>query len=184
MTTRRPIPHTQDYFEVRRSAIQGLGAFALKRIRKGTRVIEYTGERVSHAVADSRYDDAAMKRHTTYLFVVSGRTVVDATVAGNEAKFINHSCDPNCESLIEGSRIYIEAIRTIQPGEELVYDYRFERTGDPDEEKRYRCRCGAATCRGTILMPEEPKRARKTAKGAKRVKGAAKKKKKATRGSS
>lgn len=163
MAARRSIPHTQDYFEVRRSTIQGLGAFAKKRIRKGTRVIEYTGERISHAEADQRYDDTSMKRHTTYLFVVNGRTVVDATVEGNEARFINHSCDPNCESLVDGSRIYIEAIRTIQPGDELAYDYRFEPTGDPDDEKRYRCRCGAATCRGTILLPDKPKKTRKKA---------------------
>lgn len=157
MPTRRTIPQTQGYFEVRRSPIQGLGAFALTRIPKGTRIIEYTGERISHAEADRRYDDATMKRHSTYLFVVSSRTVIDATVAGNEAKYINHSCAPNCESLLDKSHIYIEAKRTIQPGEELVYDYRFERTGDPDEEKRYVCVCGAATCRGTILLPDKAK---------------------------
>jgi hypothetical protein len=183
MINRRNIKLTQDYFEIRRSPIQGLGAFALKRIRKGTRVIEYTGERVSHAEADRRYDDSTMKRHTTYLFVVNGRTVVDATSSGNEARFINHSCAPNCESLIDGTRIFIEAIRTIEPGEELVYDYRFERTGEPGEEKRYICKCGAPTCRGTIMLPEEPKKGRQAKKNPRRSakrtgsakKGAAKK---------
>ena len=79
--------------------------------------------------------------------------MIDAGVAGNEARFINHSCDPNCETVIEGGRVFIEAVRTIQPGEELGYEYglTWESTDDPDELARYACRCGAAKCRGTML---------------------------------
>ncbi len=158
------------YFIIRQSSIQGRGAFALRRIRKGTRIIEYTGERISSAEADRRYDDDSMRRHHTFLFTVTSRTVVDAAVHGNDARFINHSCDPNCEAVIEDGRIFIEAIRTIQPGEELGYDYQYEREqGYGEEEERfYACRCGAPNCRGTILAPKKKKRRRRTSASKKR----------------
>lgn len=145
------------YFVLRRSAIQGLGAFATRPIRRGTRIIEYTGDRISHEEADRRYDDAAMGRHHTFLFTIDKSTVIDAAVGGNEARFINHSCAPNCEAIDDRKRIYIEAIRDIEPGEELTYDYAYERDGTEDEEweQLYVCKCGAPTCRGTILAPLE-----------------------------
>lgn len=142
-------------FEVRRSAIQGRGGFATRRIKKGERVVEYTGEKISWKEADRRYDDDSMKRHHTFLFTLTSRTCIDAAVGGNDARFINHSCDPNCEAVIVGNRIYIEALRDILPGEELSYDYAYERDADSDkdEEKLYVCHCGAKNCRGTILAP-------------------------------
>jgi hypothetical protein len=167
---------SQSYFEIRSSPIQGRGAFATRRIRKGTRLIEYVGERISHAEADKRYDDNGMKRHHTFLFTLSNRTVIDAGVGGNEARFINHSCSPNCEAVIDSGHIYIESTKTIQPGMELVYDYQYERASDADEsdEARYPCRCGSPDCRGTILAPPKRKRA---AAASKRGKGASKRKK-------
>ncbi len=150
-------------FELRQSPIQGQGAFATRRIRKGTRIIEYAGERITQDVADERYDDESMKRHHTFLFTLDEDTVIDAAVDGNEARFINHSCDPNCQAFIEGKQIFIYSIRTIEEGEELCYDYAYERVEGMDEEseKLYVCRCGAKTCRGTILAPPKPpKRAR------------------------
>jgi SET domain-containing protein len=164
------MPPSSPYFEIRRSRIQGRGAFALRRIRKGTRLIEYLGERITHDIADRRYDDDTMKRHHTFLFTLDDDTVIDAAVGGNEARFINHSCAPNCEAVIEDGHIYIEAIRTIQEGEELVYDYQYERAEDADEtdEARYPCRCGAPNCRGTILAP--PKRTKRRRTGAKKTK--------------
>jgi SET domain-containing protein len=152
-------------FELRSSPIAGLGAFAIRVIRKGTRIIEYTGERISNAEADRRYDEEKMKNHHTFLFTLTSRTVVDAAVGGNEARFINHSCAPNCEAVIEdGKRIYIEALRDIPVGTELVYDYQYERTEDhtADDERFYACSCGAPECRGTILAPK--KKARKRAR--------------------
>ncbi|HVE78894.1 MAG TPA: SET domain-containing protein-lysine N-methyltransferase [Gemmatimonadaceae bacterium] len=149
-------------FELRASPIQGRGAFALETIRKGTRIIEYAGQRISHAEADRRYDDGSMRRHHTFLFTLNARTVVDAAVNGNDARFINHSCAPNCEAVIvDGKRIYIEAITTIRPGQELVYDYQYERdeSSTEEDERLYVCRCGAPACRGTILAP--PKRSRR-----------------------
>jgi len=153
-------------FRVRQSRIHGRGVFAARRIRKGTRIIEYVGERVSHAEADRRYEDRPETDNHTFLFTVDGRTVIDAGVGGNEARWINHSCNPNCETFIEDRRVFIEAIRTIQPGEELSYDYQIGREkGDPpDIDDIFACRCGAPNCRGTMLTGPKPKqRARKAA---------------------
>jgi SET domain-containing protein len=151
---------TTQPFVIRRSAIQGRGAFATRLIRRGQRVIEYTGERIDNDEADRRYDDEKMGRHHTFLFIVDDDTVVDAAVGGNDARFINHSCDPNLEAVVEGKRIFIYALRTIRPGEELAYDYQYERftTHTEDDEKFYACRCGAPNCRGTILVPPKKKR--------------------------
>lgn len=142
-------------FVVRESRIQGRGGYATRSIARGERVIEYVGERISTAEADRRYDDASMGRHHTFLFTVGRRTVIDAAVGGNDARFINHSCDPNCEAVEEGGRIFIYAMRDIRPGEELTYDYAYARDKDTTEEDEalYVCRCGAANCRGTILEP-------------------------------
>lgn len=151
-------------FEVRSSDIQGRGAFALRKLRKGARVIEYAGERIGNDEADRRYDEGRMRRHHTFLFTLDDATVVDGAVHGNEAIYINHSCEPNCEAVITGRRIYIHTLRTIYPGEELVYDYQYERTSDADAklERFYACRCGAPTCRGSIMKPAEaPKRPRR-----------------------
>lgn len=154
------------YFVLRRSAIQGRGAFALRRLRKGTRLVEYTGERITDKEGDRRYDDDRMGRHHTFLFSLDDGTVVDAAVGGNAARFINHSCDPNCEAVIEGGRIYIDVLRTIHPGEELAYDYAYERKSAHDEsdEALYACRCGAANCRASILAPKKPKKRGKPAR--------------------
>ena len=152
------------WFRVRRSPVHGLGAFALRRIRKGTRIIEYLGERVTHEEADRRYEDRDESDGHTFLFIVDSKTVLDGGVDGNDSRFINHSCDPNCESVIEAKRVFIEATRTIQPGEELNYDYQLGRAADdpPDVDEIYACRCGQANCRGTMLWP--PKKApRRTA---------------------
>ncbi len=92
---------------------------------------------------------------------MDARIVIDAGVNGNEARYINHGCDPNCESSMRGKRIFIEAIRTIQPGEELAYDYQIQRDSDdaPNVDEVFACRCGAANCRGSML--EAPKKPRK-----------------------
>jgi len=158
-------------YKVRRSKVHGFGVFATRRIRKGTRVVEYLGDRISHKVADQRYEDKLEDDGHTFLFIVDRGVVIDAGVDGNEARFINHGCDPNCESVIEDRRVFIEAIRTIQPGEELAYDYQIGRADDdpPNVDEVFACRCGAATCRGMMLWPAKrpKKRAKKAA--AKRV---------------
>jgi SET domain-containing protein len=144
---------------VRRSPLHGMGVFAVRRINKGTRVTEYLGERISHAEADARYENKHASDNHTFLFIVDRRTVIDAGVDGNEARFINHGCDPNCESVIEQARVFIETLRTIQPGEELTYDYQIQREADdpPDVDEVFACHCGAAQCRGSMLWPARRK---------------------------
>lgn len=161
-TERRPA------IEVRGSAIQGRGVYAAEPIRKNAWIIEYQGERISEEEADRRYDDDSMERHHTFLFVVdeSGVTI-DAAVNGNDARFINHSCDPNCESIlsVDDNQIWICAIRDIAPGEELTYDYGYVIEDESVEEamRKYPCYCGSPKCRGTIL-----KLTKKNAKALKR----------------
>jgi hypothetical protein len=155
---------SNDYpFVIKQSRIQGKGAYATRPIRKGERIIEYVGERISWAESDRRYDDTSTKRHHTFLFAVNKKIVIDAAVDGNDARFINHSCEPNCEAIGEKSRIFIEALRAIEPGEELTYDYAYEREKGTTEEdeKLYVCHCGSAKCRGTILAPKKKRRPRK-----------------------
>ena len=140
-------------FVVRRSPVQGRGAFATRDIRRGERVGEYRGERVSWEEADRRYDDESQGRHHTFLFEVDDDTVIDAAVRGSAAKYINHSCDPNCEAVIEGDRVFIDAIRPIRAGDELFYDYNYllDEAHTAAVKKRYPCWCGSRKCRGTIL---------------------------------
>jgi uncharacterized protein len=139
-------------FEIRESPIQGLGAFATQHIPAGVRLIEYAGERLTPAQAEARYPDEET-RHHTFLFAIDDEVVVDASVNGNEARFINHSCAPNCDAVIDDGRIWIETIHDIEPGEELAYDYAYilEERHSPAAKARYPCYCGAITCRGTIL---------------------------------
>ncbi len=166
-------------FEVRHSPIHGYGVFALRRIRKGTTMIEYLGQRISHAEADTRYEDKAVDDNHTFLFTVDSKTVIDAGVGGNAARYINHGCDPNCESTTAGKRVFIEAIRTIQKGEELAYDYQIQRDADdpPNVDAVFACCCGAAGCRGSMLEAPQikkhkrvknPQRVKLTPRGAKR----------------
>jgi SET domain-containing protein len=144
------------YLETRTSAIQGTGAFAIRNIRKGTRLIEYLGERISWRTADKRYDDDKMGRHHTFLFTVDDKVVIDGARKGNDARFLNHSCDGNCEAITDRKRIFIEARRNIKAGDELLYDYAYERTDDhtEEDERFYACRCGSPKCRGSILAPK------------------------------
>jgi SET domain-containing protein len=156
-------------FEVRESPIAGKGAFATRRIRKGQRIIEYIGEHISTEESDERYDDDSMEHAHTFLFTLNDDVVVDAAVGGNDARFINHSCAPNCEALIEDDEIWIYALQNIAPGTELTYDYQLHRAGSWRKRyaKQYECRCGAPNCRGVILdKPRRPGGSRKKAKRA------------------
>jgi uncharacterized protein len=133
--------------------MQGLGAFATRPIPAGTRLIEYAGERLTPRQADDRYPDVPGERHHTFLFAIDDDIVIDAAVDGNDARWINHSCDPNCDAVVDGKRIWIETIRDIAEGEELAYDYAYvlpERHTSA-AKRRFPCNCGAANCRGTLL---------------------------------
>ena len=161
-------PRGSGLYEIRKSGIQGRGLFAARRIRPGQRIIEYTGEKISNDEADERYDEEKMTRHHTFLFTLDDDHCIDGDVRTNTARLINHSCDPNCEAIIEDDRIWIYALTNIQPGVELAYDYKYERTGDDIKalEKFYVCHCGSDRCRGSIMVP--PKRRRKKKKKSRR----------------
>ena len=147
------MPNDDRPFVIRPSPMQGLGAFATRRIPAGTRLIEYAGQRLTPEEADARYPDGVDECHHTFLFAIDDEIVIDAAVDGNDARLINHSCDPNCDAIIEDGRIWIETIRDVAPGEELAYDYAYilDERHTPAAKRRYPCNCGAPNCRGTIL---------------------------------
>ena len=141
-------------YAVRCSGIHGRGVFATETIRRGTLIVEYKGQRTSYEKALLRsYSDPEDSAHT-FLFELDDGRVIDAGVRGNAARWINHSCDPNCVPVQDsGGRIFIKAKRTIRDGEELSYNYRLNIEGRLTKRERagYACRCGSAKCRGTLL---------------------------------
>ena len=136
---------------VRRSAVHGKGVFAARLIPKGTRIIEYVGVRMSEDAADDKYGDDEGTH--TFLFLLENKIVIDGNRRGNSSRWINHGCDPNCETNEENGRMFIDALRDIRRGEELTYDYKLivEERYTPALKRLYACGCGARTCRGTIL---------------------------------
>lgn len=154
---RRMLTPPASRLKVRKSGVHGKGVYATAAIRKGTRIIEYTGERIPWKKAmDLPPHDPTDAYHTFYFSLDNG-DVIDAAKGGNESRWINHSCDPNCEtSETEDDRIFVYALRSIQPGEELFYDYKIV----PAERrtkalaKKFACRCANANCRGTMLEPK------------------------------
>ena len=125
----------------------------MRALPKGTRLMEYLGERITHAEADRRYAREHENSPHTMLFAVNDKVVIDATRRGNSARYINHSCKPNCEAIEEEGRIFIETLRNIGRGEELTYDYNLvlEERHTPAMKKMHACYCGARRCRGTLL---------------------------------
>ena len=149
--------------EVRKSGVHGRGVFARTRIRKGTRIIEYTGRRLPWIKAQDLPPPEPKDPFYTVFFEVDGGDVIDAAVGGNEARWINHSCDPNCETFEEDGRIFIYARRGLEPGEELFYDYKMipaeRRTRKVERE--FACFCGTSKCRGTMLAPRKKGKGRR-----------------------
>ncbi len=149
--------------QVRRSKIHGSGVFAKRAIKKGEFIIEYKGKLRSHAEVDAAYDGEDETGHT-FLFTLNDDYVLDANIDGNDARWINHSCAPNCESShVEDpggdpakDRIVIEAARDIVAGEELSYNYgiRLAERHTPKLKKLWACLCGSPNCTGTMLQPK------------------------------
>ena len=152
----------------RSSPIHGRGVFARRPIAKGEFLIEYKGRLLSEAVADRTYPDDENRPAHTFLFLLSTSKVIDANVNGNSARWINHSCAPNCETE-EGDdgRVRISALRAIAPGEELFYDYNLvlDEPMTAALRKRYACRCGAAKCRGTLFGAKRYRDVKKKKRG-------------------
>lgn len=143
--------------QVRRSGVHGKGVFALQAIAAGTRLIEYKGELIDWPEALRRHPhDPAQPNHTFY-FHVDDEHVIDANVGGNASRWINHACDPNCEAQqLDDGRVFIDALRDIEPGEELFYDYGLviDERYTAKLKKEYACHCGSPNCRGTMLAPK------------------------------
>lgn len=170
-------------FRVRRSAIHGDGVFAARDIRKGAKIIEYIGEKIDKAESERRawalYEKARKDGGAAvYIFTLNDRWDLDGDVPGNDAKLINHSCDPNCEAFDYDGRIWICAKRTIREGEELTFNYGFELENWEDHP----CRCGSHKCVGYIVAEEywhalhlEVKKKEKAAKKPKKAAGKARK---------
>ena len=140
---------------VKTSRIHGRGVYAARRLKAGERIIEYKGERITWKEADRRPSSDPDDPHHTFFFSLSdGKTVIDANVGGNAARWINHCCDPNCETEeSDDGRVYIQAMRDIRSGEELNYEYALviDERMTPALKKLYACHCGAKNCRDTML---------------------------------
>ena len=134
--------------EVRESGVHGHGVYTAQFVPEGTRIIEYTGERTSWEAAPNDENDPH-----TFNFGLDNGEVINPEIGGNDARWINHSCDPNCEAIEEDDRIFIYAMRDIQAGEELFYDYALEIDEPITEQskKKFACHCGSSNCRGTML---------------------------------
>lgn len=155
-SVRAPRRTTSVALRVRRSGIHGTGVYAVDKIRRGTRIIEYSGRLIPAREAKSLPPHDPRNPNHTFYYLLDNGDVIDGGKGGNASRWINHSCDPNCTTVEKENRIFIEAVRTIYPGEELFYDYSLE----PGErrtkavEKEYACLCGSADCRGSMLGPK------------------------------
>ncbi len=145
------------FIKARKSKVHGLGVFAVAPIAEGQHLIEYIGERISWKEALRRHPhDPAQPNHTFYFSLDNG-DCIDANVGGNDARWINHSCAPNCEADEQHGRVFIKALRNITKGEELFYNYGLI-IDDKYTKKlkaEYACWCGAPKCRGTMLAPKK-----------------------------
>jgi SET domain-containing protein len=147
----------------RTSTIHGNGMFAIAPLKKGERLIQYKGRHRTHKAVDRIYADEVETGHT-FLFTLNETYVIDANEDGNAARWINHSCKPNCEAVIEENqngkrhkdKVFIEATRRIKPGEELTYNYgiTLDEPHTAKLKKLWACKCGAKNCTGTMLQPK------------------------------
>ncbi|MGA0612229.1 SET domain-containing protein [Caldimonas sp. KR1-144] len=143
--------------QVRRSGVHGKGVYATQPIAEGQVVIEYKGEIISWPEALRRHPHDPKDPHHTFYFHINDGHVIDAKYGGNAARWINHACEPNCEAdETDDGRVFIKALRNIEPGEELFYDYGLviDERYTPKLKKQYECRCGSKRCRKTMLSPK------------------------------
>lgn len=152
-------------FRVRRSRIHGNGVFATEDIPAGTELIEYTGRLITREQADEQYDE--MYSGHTFLFTLNDDWIIDANVGGNDARWINHGCNPNCIPYLHEhnhdrskDRVIIETLHDVRKGEELTYDYgiSFDVPYTARLKKIWACHCGAPNCTGTMLKPPDHER--------------------------
>jgi len=154
---RKPAPGTtKGRLQVRQSGVHGKGVFALVPIKKGELILEYTGEVITWTEALRRHPHDPSQPDHTFYFHLSDELVIDGKVGGNASKWINHSCAPNVEADDESGQVYLLALRNIKVGDELFFDYGLviDERYTPALKKRFECRCGAKSCRGTMLAPK------------------------------
>ncbi len=146
-------------WKVKKSKVHGSGIFASKKIRKGTNIIEYIGEKILKKEGDKRSEKRIKKylhsksTGSVYIFELNKKYDIDGSPYYNKARYINHSCDPNCEVQILENRIWVKSIKTISKGEELSYDYGYE--FDKDDYRDHICKCGSKNCIGYIISSDD-----------------------------
>ncbi|SDE92362.1 hypothetical protein SAMN05428966_111187 [Massilia sp. PDC64] len=155
-------------YEVRKSPVHGNGVFALRAIPAGERIIEYRGERITWDEATRRAAERGGPVNHTFYFSLADGNVIDGGRRGNDARWINHACEPNCEAYEEDGRVYIHALRDIDAGEELNYNYAliYDERHTPALKRLFACRCGTPACTGTMLAPKKRTRKKPTPKSA------------------
>jgi SET domain-containing protein len=171
MTTasRQAAPKREKAFEVRKSPVHGNGVFATRPIGAGERIIEYRGERITWDEAIRRAEERGGPVNHTFYFSLHDGRVIDGGSRGNEARWINHACSPNCEAYEDDGRVYIHALHDIEAGEELNYNYAlvYDERHTPALKRLFACRCGTPGCTGTMLAPKrKASKAKKAAQSA------------------
>ncbi len=146
-------------WKVKKSVIHGHGIVATKNIRKNKKIIEYIGEKILKSEGDKRSEQRikkylnSSKTGSVYIFELNKDYDIDGSPAYNKARYINHSCDPNCEVDIVDNEIWISSIKSIKKGDELSYDYGYE--FDKDDYKDHTCKCGSKNCIGYIISSDD-----------------------------
>ncbi|WP_096696967.1 SET domain-containing protein [Polaromonas sp. AER18D-145] len=162
----RPAPDTGRRIQTRVSNVHGKGVFAVQDLAEGETLIEYVGEVVTWKEALRRHPHDPKDPNHTFYFHIDEKHVIDAKYGGNSSRWINHSCNPNCEADEQDGRVFIKALRNIKAGDELFYDYGLI-IDAPYTKKllaEYPCWCGAKNCRGTLLAPKDDKPGKKEKK--------------------
>lgn len=160
-STTKPASAENVAYEVRRSHIHGNGVFARRKIDAGERLVEYEGERITAEESAIRAEKSGGPVNHTFFFSLADGNVIDGGSGGNDSRYINHACEPNCEAYEEDGRVFVYSLQEIEKGEELNYNYAliYEERHTPAVKKLFECRCGAPSCTGTMLAPK--KRAKK-----------------------
>jgi SET domain-containing protein len=145
---------------VKESPIHGRGVFARHAIPAGTRIVEYTGERISSDESTRRAEASGGPVNHTFFFSLADGMLIDGGSGGNDARWINHACEPNCEAYEEDGKVFIYSLQDIEAGEELNYNYAliYEARHTPAIKRAFACHCGAPSCTGLMLAPKRRRR--------------------------
>lgn len=134
--------------EVKESKIHNKGVFAKEDIPKGTKIIEYKGEKITKEEAEKRMYE------NEYIMEFDNEYDIDGDIEENDAKYVNHSCDPNCECKTKGGKVWFISLRDIKKGEEITFDYDYACEDDFSEIEDFKCRCGSPNCIGYMVSKD------------------------------